>query len=179
MKHPSHSSTRRHFVKTCLAAATAVAANPTVMARSAPLRRYNRVLLVHRDGNPVDSGSLSRDDAFIFHYPYITTPCFLLDIGRRLNISQEMFTEDGRSYRWQGGSGPKASVVSFSAICAHQLSYPTRTVSFLNFRPEMTRYMDGQYQVQERKQVIYCCSERSVYDPARGAEVIGGPARQP
>ena len=29
------------------------------------------------------------------------------------------------------------------------------------------------------KGVIYCCSERSVYDPARGARVLGGPAPQP
>ena len=27
--------------------------------------------------------------------------------------------------------------------------------------------------------VIFCCSEKSVYDPAGGARVLGGPARQP
>jgi len=27
--------------------------------------------------------------------------------------------------------------------------------------------------------VIYCCSEKSVYDPARGGRVLGGPAPQP
>ena len=27
--------------------------------------------------------------------------------------------------------------------------------------------------------MIYCCSERSVYDPARGARVLAGPAPQP
>lgn len=30
-----------------------------------------------------------------------------------------------------------------------------------------------------RPGVIYCCSEKSVYDPARGARVLGGPAPQP
>ena len=67
----------------------------------------------------------------------------------------------------------------FPPFAPTSLSYPTRTVSFLNFRPERTRYMDGNEQVRERSQIIYCCSERSVYDPSRGAEVIGGPARQP
>jgi arsenite oxidase small subunit len=31
----------------------------------------------------------------------------------------------------------------------------------------------------QRSQVIYCCSERSVYDPLHGARVLGGPAPQP
>ena len=34
-------------------------------------------------------------------------------------------------------------------------------------------------QLVERSQVIYCCSEYSVYDPADGARVLGGPAPQP
>lgn len=179
MKHKTNSPARRSFVKTCLAAVAAVASNPAMMVRSEPLRRYHRVLLVDNQGEPVRSASLSRGDAFIFHYPHITTPCFLVDIGRSLDAGRELATEDGQRYHWQGGSGPGASVVAFSAICAHKLSYPTRTVSFLNFRPEPTRFMDGNQQVRERSQIIYCCSERSVYDPTRGAEVIGGPARQP
>ncbi len=179
MKNAAAFPARRRFVKTCLAAATAVAANPCLVVRSQPLHRYNRVLLVDRTGFPVSSESLSGGKAFIFHYPYITTPCFLLDIGRSLETGQDLITADGKPYRWQGGSGPWASVVSFSAICAHKLSHPTPTVSFLNFRPELTRFMGRNQQVSERKQIIYCCSERSAYDPARGAEVVGGPARQP
>ncbi len=31
----------------------------------------------------------------------------------------------------------------------------------------------------EDKGVIYCCSEQSVYDPAHGGRVLGGPASQP
>ncbi|MFQ5938011.1 MAG: hypothetical protein ACE5LB_16545, partial [Acidiferrobacterales bacterium] len=31
----------------------------------------------------------------------------------------------------------------------------------------------------KRPHVIYCCSEKSVYDPIRGARVLGGPAPQP
>ena len=27
--------------------------------------------------------------------------------------------------------------------------------------------------------LIHCCAEHSQYDPARGAEVLSGPARQP
>lgn len=32
------------------------------------------------------------------------------------------------------GVGPGASIVAFSAICAHRMSYPTRNVSFIDYR---------------------------------------------
>jgi Rieske Fe-S protein len=170
---------RRGFFKTCLATATLVAANPALVARAGPVRQYNRVLLVDHQGEPVTSNMLSGGGAFLFHYPYITTPCFLMDIGREAPAIRDLQMDNGESYTWQGGSGPGASLVAFSAICAHKLSYPTRSISFINYRPGNTRFMDDEEQVRERSQVIYCCSERSVYDPARGAAVIGGPARQP
>ena len=34
-----------------------------------------------------------------------------------------------------GGIGRDKSVVSFSAICAHKLSHPSRNISFINYRP--------------------------------------------
>jgi arsenite oxidase small subunit len=45
-------------------------------------------------------------------------------------------------------------------------------VSFISFRK--TRAQRG---VQDG--LIHCCAEHSQYDPARGAEVLSGPARQP
>jgi hypothetical protein len=50
--------------------------------------------------------------------------------------------------------------------------YPTREVSFISFRK--TRARRG---VQDR--LIHCCAEHSQYDPAKGAEVLSGPAPQP
>lgn len=170
---------RRGFVKTCLATATLVSANPALLARSEPVKSYNRVLLVDQDGKPLGSDVLSRGEAFVFHYPYVTTPCFLLDIGREIAAVNGLVMDSGEAYTGQGGSGPRSSVVAFSAICAHKLSYPTRTLSFLSYRPDTTRFMDSDNGISERSQVIFCCSERSVYDPADGARVIGGPARQP
>ena len=52
------------------------------------------------------------------------------------------------------------------------MSYPTRQISFISYRAEAQR--GG-----KRSRVIHCCSERSEYDPAHGAAVISGPARQP
>ena len=70
-----------------------------------------------------------------------------------------------------GGVGPGHSLVSYSAICAHKLAYPTREVSFIRFQPERSPTSDGN--------VIHCCADHSVYDPAAGARVVSGPAPQP
>ena len=122
---------------------------------------------------------LSVGENYIFHYPYICTPCFLLDLGKPTSDHPMLETEDGRSYRWEGGVGPKRSIVAFSAICAHQMTHPAKAVSFINYRHGAVRFKDKDEIYAQRSQVIYCCSEKSVYDPTQGARVIGGPAPQP
>ena len=156
-----------------------VAANPSMLANAAPVRQYGRVQLLNPDGTPLKASSLAANRAYIFHYPFVTTPCFLINIGKPLSAGHLLKTENEGSYAWQGGAGPEKSLVSFSAICAHKFSYPTKTLSFLNYRTDNVRFEDLSGGVKEKTQLIYCCSERSAYDPAKGAEVIGGPARQP
>jgi nitrite reductase/ring-hydroxylating ferredoxin subunit len=68
--------------------------------------------------------------------------------------------------------GAGRSVVAYSAICAHKLSYPTRDISFISFRAEKSAR-------NRHAAVIHCCSEHSQYDPAEGARVVAGPAPQP
>jgi len=117
--------------------------------------------------------------SYVFHYPYVTTPCFLIDLGTAAEPGAELETSDGRAYRWSGGVGPGRSIVAFSAICAHRMSYPTRNVSFIDYRhkPMNESAVDDDWWT--RGQVIYCCSEGSVYDPSDGARVLAGPAPQP
>jgi len=81
-------------------------------------------------------------------------------------------TVDKRPYEWRGGVGAQRSIVAYSAICAHKLSYPTRDISFISFRAEKTRG-------NRHANVIHCCSEHSQYDPAEGGRVLAGPAPQP
>ena len=59
------------------------------------------------------------------------------------------------------------------------MTHPARAVSFINYRHEEVRFIDAGKRQARRGGVIYCCSERSVYDPIRGGRVIGGPAPQP
>lgn len=172
-------STRRRFVKACLGLATLAASRPSTVAYAAPVRHYSRVLLTNEKEEPLSAESVRIDEAFVFHYPFATTPCFLLNLGKTLPAGAALATADEETYTWQGGVGPGRSIVAFSAICAHKFSYPTKTLSFLNYRPDVVRFMSGQNSEEERKQVIYCCSERSAYDPANGAAVLGGPATQP
>ena len=162
---------RRIFLKTCAAAAFAATPAFAVAADARP-RYYARARLVHPDGKPVSARALPSHTNLVFHYPFAATPCFLLNLGRHLEAGTTLKTAKAQSYQWQGGVGPEHSIVAYSAICAHKLSYPTRQVSFISYRAEKPRGGRG-------ARVIHCCSEHSQYDPARGAAVISGPALQP
>jgi hypothetical protein len=59
------------------------------------------------------------------------------------------------------------------------MSHPAPTVSFINYRHDEVRFRNSDDAIEQRSGVIYCCSERSVYDPANGGRVLGGPAPQP
>ena len=170
---------RRCFVKLCAAAVTA-GANPALLAATeATTRLYDRTALVDGEGVPITTQNLTVGQTYVFHYPYATTPCFLLDLGRPVRVEAELSTETGEPYLWPGGAGKDRSVVAFAAICAHKMSHPAKEVSFINYRHGNVRYLDSRDQPREKSGVIFCCSEKSVYDPAEGARVLGGPAKQP
>ncbi|RKZ37903.1 MAG: hypothetical protein DRQ37_00770 [Gammaproteobacteria bacterium] len=170
---------RRRFSKLCVSA-MAAAGSPGVLARVIePPKSYPRVQLVDKDQAPVSPETLVTGEGYLFHYPHISTPCFLIDLGRRVEPGPELITESGERYRWQGGVGPNASIVAFSAICAHRLTHPVRSVSFINYRHEPVSFRNKNVARETRSQLIYCCSEKSVYDPTDGARVLGGPAPQP
>ena len=171
---------RRRFVKLCAAAAMTAGASPALLAREgATARLYDRTALVDADGAPITAQGLDTGRSYIFHYPYASTPCFLLDLGRPVPAEVELSTEAGEPYLWPGGAGEGRSVVAFAAICAHRMSHPAKEVSFIDYRHGKVRYRDSADRPREASGVIFCCSERSVYDPAEGARVLGGPAKQP
>ncbi len=171
---------RRRFVKICAAAAAAVTTSSCLLTRETEtLQQFPRVRLVDHKGSPITVDQLEVGRSYIFHYPYVCTPCFLLNLDRPANGGTELRTENGDYYNWQGGVGPQHSVVAFSAICAHRMNYPAPQVSFINYRHNKTTFRDMDEQMAEQSHVIYCCSEYSVYDPTEGARVLGGPAPQP
>ena len=164
---------RRSFIESCAAHATcltAAAAVPAFAADAKP-KEYAKALLVDEQNRPLKASTLKPRSNYVFHYPFEATPVFLLDLGKAAG-PQSLSTRKHDSYAWPGGVGPKHSIVAYSAICAHQLVYPTRDVSFISFRP--TKATKG-----VRDDLIHCCAEHSQYDPAKGAQVLSGPAEQP
>jgi arsenite oxidase small subunit len=164
---------RRCFLGSCTAGAAGLSAAAafSAFAANAKPKEYTKALLVNERGDPFRASELSPQVNYVFHYPFEATPVFLLDLGKAVNPTT-LSTQDRNSYSWPGGVGRKRSIVAYSAICAHQLVYPTRDVSFISFRK--TRATRG---VQDG--LIHCCAEHSQYDPARGAQVLSGPAKQP
>jgi arsenite oxidase small subunit len=161
---------RRAFIKFCAASAAAAGA-PAVSADARP-HLYRRVRLVAENGAPLRARDLPANRSLIFHYPYATTPCFLLNLGRPAKAAARLRTVDDKPYEWRGGVGAQRSIVAYSAICAHKLTYPTRDISFISFRAEKS--LGNKF-----ARVIHCCSEHSQYDPAAGGRVLAGPAPQP
>jgi Rieske Fe-S protein len=161
---------RRDFLKLC-AAGAAAAGTPALAADARP-QLYSRTLLLDEQGAALRAGRIPVERNLIFHYPFATTPCFLLNLGKPARASTQLKTGDNRTYEWTGGVGPARSLVAYSAICAHKLTYPTRDISFISYRAEKSaRNRFGN--------VIHCCSEHSQYDPAQGGRVVAGPAPQP
>jgi len=163
---------RRDFIKICAAGAT-VSANDLLAANDLKPRLYARAQLTDERGQSLKAASLVAGRNYIFHYPFETTPCFLLNLGKPTVRDVPLKTEDGAAYQWAGGVGANRAIVGYSAICAHRMSYPTPQISFISYREKSTA--SGVM----RPNTIHCCSEHSEYDPAAGAKVMSGPAPQP
>jgi Rieske Fe-S protein len=163
---------RREFLGSCaaLGGAAALSAMEEAWAQASP-KRYERARLVDARGRPLRARELAAETNFVFHYPYVSTPCFLLKLRRPVVAPSTLKREDGAAYAWSGGVGKERDVVAFSAICAHRLAYPTREVSFIRYQKDRSSTSSGA--------VIHCCADHSVYDPAQGARVVSGPAPQP
>jgi arsenite oxidase small subunit len=162
---------RRHFIQACAAGATC-ASLPEASAAANQARMYNRARLVDEKGRPLRIATLQAGTNYVFDYPYSATPCFLLRLTKPAAKVVDLRTESGQPYRWEGGVGQDKSIVAYSAICAHKMTYPTKQVSFISYREDPSP-------VAGPGRVITCCSDRSVYDPAAGARVVSGPAPQP
>jgi Rieske Fe-S protein len=169
-----HACSRRRFMGLC-SASLGLLAEPA-SSRSSPTP-FARVALRDRHSRPITVQALEAERDYLFFYPYVCTPCFLLRLARPADPVQ-LETAAGEVYRWHGGVGPKRSVVAFAAICSHRLTYPAEAVSFIGYRKKPVGFLAGQ-RVERRGSVIQCCSEHSLYDPGAGARVLSGPAPQP
>jgi arsenite oxidase small subunit len=163
---------RRDFLGSCtLLSGVAALARADVASSNGPVRRYTRSLLVDIHGAPIRPAALAAETNYVFQYPFAATPCFLLRLPDAVSPVPALRRERGDPYVSPPGVGPARNIVSFSAICAHKLAYPTRDVSFIRYQKTRSATSSGR--------VIHCCADHSVYDPAAGARVVAGPAPQP
>jgi Rieske Fe-S protein len=162
---------RREFLGSC-SLLTGIASLARAQAgASGELHAYARTRLVDIHGAPIRYAAIASETNYVFQYPFAATPCFLLRLAAAVSPAPAMRRERGPSYVAPGGIGPRRDLVAFSAICAHKLAYPTRDVSFIRYQRSRSPTSSGN--------VIHCCADHSVYDPAAGARVVAGPAPQP
>jgi len=162
---------RREFVKLCGSAIALVYANPNLLAKpSSKAISYKKVLLVDNAGKPIKASMLKAGSAHIFHYPYVGTPAFLINLGN--SVDAQTVNGADSSYQWPGGVGANKSIVAFSAICSHQFSYPSKSISFINYQADKSK-------VAGKDHVIVCCAHQTVFDAQRGASVVSGPTKKP
>ena len=102
----THVTERRVFLTACSASVVAaasqwVAAQPSkrIAAPAAAAgkqdKRYASSILADEQGRPVRASSLKPLINYLFHYPFVATPCLLLNLGRNI-----------------GGVGPAKSIVA-------------------------------------------------------------------
>src|SRR5690349_1509188 len=103
---------RREFIKFCAASAAATG-GPAALAEDAQPRFYNRAKLVSPDGAPLRAKAVPAQRNLVFNYPYASTPCFLLNLGRPAKAAR-LATADRHSYEWHGGVGAARSIVAYS-----------------------------------------------------------------
>jgi len=163
---------RRGFLAAC-AGCAALGASPPRGTADMRARPYSRTRLIDERGQPLRTTNIIAGRNYIFHYPFEGTPCFLINLGQPTDQDVNLHSEDGTGYRWPGGVGPRRSLVAYSAICTHRMTYPTRQISFISYRERSSA------PAVARQNTIHCCSEHSEYDPAAGARVVNGPAPQP
>ncbi len=161
---------RRGFVKLCVGSAAWLAAGARV-ARAGSYTDFPKVRLTDAQGAPFKASALASDEAYVFHFPFHSLPCFLINLGKPASGPQELTSESG-NYTWQGGVGKNASLVAYVAVCTHQLAYAAKDGSQI-------RYAAGNSVIAGRPGTIVCCAHASVFDPARGAQREHGDARDP
>jgi len=159
---------RREFVQGCIAGVGIMGVATRVSAGTA--EGYPRVALADAGGAPLRPSVLVPHEAYCFFYPYVSTPCLLLDMGAPI-MPAEPAPGDSRP----GGVGPGGSIVAYTAICSHEWSHPGPEFSPIHYLAPGQRDV----LVGDRDRLIVCCAHSSAFDPAAGGRVAQSPSRLP
>lgn len=170
---------RRSFLKLTGTSALAVVIAPSLItqklyAENGDLyKTYEKIQLKDDKGNPLKASSLMSEENYVFNYPFISTPCILVDLGEPTEKKVRLQADDGTNYVFESGVGVKGSIVAFSAICPHQLTHPTPDDSFFKYVPRA-----GKTMAFDKAGVFVCSSHLSAFDPKAGGKRVNGPATE-
>lgn len=170
---------RRNFLK-ILGTGAIIAINPSLIngvlkANDGNLFiAYNKVKLLDDKGNALKASSLKEEVTYVFLYPHVSTPCLLINLGKKTQKNITLKSESGEEYIWKGGVGKNEAIVAYSGICAHQLTHPTPDDSFIKYVPIAEKSI-----ACEQRGVIVCSSHLSAFDTSKGCKNIAGEAKQP
>jgi Rieske Fe-S protein len=157
---------RREFVGaacTTLIGAFLMRPGEALATEGAVAQSFNNVVIVGEDGRALKAATLKPGDNFLFFYPLVSTPAFLINLG----------IEVKGSGTWAGAVGPNRSIVAFQAICTHALSRPTRKLAPITYR----HFNNAGNANKDR--VITCCVHGSMFDAADAGKTLRGPATAP
>lgn len=166
---------RRNFNRICTSMVIAAGSTPSMLIAGNTKVSYQRSLLTNGSSDALKAEELIVGEPYLFFYPFVTTPCLLINLGTPVPAA-----ENSTDSPWRGGIGTENSIVAYSAICSHKMSHPAKEISFINYRHDpITYFSQEEGKSIEKAGLISCCSERSVYDPSQGAKVLSGPAPHP
>jgi Rieske Fe-S protein len=170
---------RRSFLKLSGTTAMAVAIAPSLISQKlyaedgSLFQTFEKVQLKDADGMPMKASALVKEENYLFKYPHASTPAIMVDLPKAPVKDIKLKAEDGTEYIYKGGVGSKGTIVAFSAICAHQLTHPQKTMSMFQYVPST-----GKTLAYEKAGIFVCSSHLAAYDPMQGGKAVGGPAPQ-
>jgi len=170
---------RRNFLQISVTTAVAIAISPALITQKlyaedgSLFQTFEKVQLKDAEGNPMKASSLVTEENYIFHYPHAATPAIMVDLPTPSEKNITLKAEDGTEYIFKGGTGKKGTLVAYSAICPHQLTYPQKSMSMFQYVGEK-----GKTIAYDTGGVFVCSSHLSAFEPKKGGKVVGGPAGQ-
>ncbi len=170
---------RRNFLRLSATSAAAVAVAPSLITQKlyaedgSLFKAYEKVQLKDAEGNPLKAAALVKEENYVFNYPHAATPAIMVDLPEVAAKDVKLKAQDGTEYVYRGGAGAKGTIVAYSAICAHQMTRPTKAMTMFQYVPTT-----GKTLAYEKSGVFVCSSHLAAYSATEGGKVLGGPATQ-
>jgi Rieske Fe-S protein len=170
---------RRNFLRLSATSAAAVAIAPSLISGKlyaedgSLFKTYEKVQLKDEQGNPLKASTLVAEENYVFNYPHAATPAIMVNLLESASKDVKLKSADGTEYIYRGGVGAKGTIVAYSAICAHQMTRPTKEMAMFQYVPST-----GKTLAYDKAGVFVCSSHLAAYDAKNGGKVLGGPATQ-